>query len=183
MINEIAFGVAHAVVQHTARAHHPWNRVDAAFNAIWRKRTRAFTVPIFLVKFLAISETTSNIRIEMNNLWWSVDSPTPQSSLYHRILLNYRFWYIECCPFLQAACGVASQHRRYGILGQRIVIVVNGRASQLHVGIIIGWNHWRLWYRIGSRMMAAGIGVVGIVGCELTRYVLNVEFLWRMLER
>lgn len=56
MVDEIAFGVTHAVIQHATRADHPGYRVYATFYAIWCESTRAFPVPLFLVKFLAISE-------------------------------------------------------------------------------------------------------------------------------
>lgn len=106
------------------------------------------------------------------------NSPTPQSCFDHRILLNYRFWHIERRSLLQTARRVAPQHRRYWVFRQRIVIVMNSR--QLNIGIIIGWNYRRLGDRC-ELVLAVGIGV-GIVWCELTRYVLNVEFLWWLLE-
>lgn len=67
MVDEIAFGVAHAVIQHAARANHPRYRVDAAFYAIWCKCARAFSVPLFLVKFLAISEVKFKLKQMQTN--------------------------------------------------------------------------------------------------------------------
>lgn len=55
------------------------NLPDKTLDSIWKRK---FTVKIGTKRL------------------WRINSPTPQSSFYHRILLNYRFWYIESRSFL-----------------------------------------------------------------------------------
>lgn len=99
--------------------------------------------------------------------------PTSQACLYHCIILNYRLGYVECRSLLETARGwVASCNRWYWIIDWVVVVV---HTCELNVWVIIGWNYWWLSSR---RKLSIVVSVVGIIWCELTRYVLNVLFLW-----
>lgn len=96
--------------------------------------------------------------------------PTSQACLYHHcIILHYRLGNIKCRSFLETTRSWVASCYRWNWIIDRIVVVVH--TCELNVWVVIGWNYRWLSCR---RKLTICVSVVGIIWCELTRYVLNV---------